>query len=145
MEDNGLKDDELWQRIAKIRQLFCDGKNTEFAAKIGKDTTYTSQLCNGSKPAGKKMLEIILDAFPEVRPAWLYLGEEPMYNTNMDINKKPQAIPKENYGIIVQHGGNGDTYNNHPDLMQVVLSQQKTIQELTEQNKILTQIIANKL
>ena len=29
--------------------------------------------------------------------------------------------------------------------MQLVIDQQKTIQELSEQNKVLTQIIANKL
>ncbi|MBR3783982.1 MAG: hypothetical protein IKJ78_05930 [Bacteroidales bacterium] len=143
---------ELWQRIAEIRQRICDGNNTNFAAKIGKNTTYTSQLCNGSKPAGKKMLEIILEAFPEVRPAWLHLGEGPMMKTD-EIDFSQHSMRKEhhsssptvNNGIVVQGDGGGNTYYSNSDLMQIVISQQKTILELTEQNKKLIDVLANKL
>jgi len=52
----------------------------------------------------------------------------------------------DNSGIIVQHGGGGDTYNNNQaELLELIKSQQQTIQELTEQNRLLTQIIASKL
>lgn len=80
--NNAPQNEEIWCRIAKIRQYFCNGNNIEFAAKIGKDPTYSSQLCSGSKNAGKKMLGTILSAFPEVRSAWLYLGEGEMLSTS---------------------------------------------------------------
>lgn len=82
MEQNDISNiDQLWQRIAKIRQYFCDGNNVLFATKISKDPTYTSQLCNGSKNAGSKILKEILNAFPEVRNAWLLTGDGQMLNT----------------------------------------------------------------
>ena len=70
--------DNFGQRITEIRQYFCEGKNTIFASKIGKDTTFASQLCSGSKLPGKGVLEEILDAFPEVSRPWLYFGEGEM-------------------------------------------------------------------
>ncbi|MBQ7735080.1 MAG: hypothetical protein IJT61_03980 [Bacteroidales bacterium] len=143
MESNELKDDELWQRIAKIRHLFCNGKNIEFAAKIGKDTTYTSQLCNGSKPAGKKMLEIILDAFPEVSRQWLYFGEGEMMVNDYQVNNQSNVtVGGDN---IVNGSTKTTAVAESRDLMEIIRSQQKTIQDLTEQNKKLTEIIANKL
>lgn len=76
------ENDEIWQRIAKIRQHFCDGNNILFAEKLGKDTTYTSQLCNGTKTSGKKILELILATFPSVSRGWLYFGEGGMLTSS---------------------------------------------------------------
>lgn len=73
---------EIWQRIAQIRLQFCNGNNTLFATQIGKKPSYTSQLCNGSKAAGKTILEEILSFFPEVSRAWLYFGEGEMLVEN---------------------------------------------------------------
>ncbi len=142
MDSSGKKTQEISSRIDQIRQYFCNGVNVDFAAKIGKDPTYTSQLCTGTKSIGNKIIEKILETFPEVSKTWLYLGEGEMLRTD---NSTQHNTVSDNKGIIVQHGGGGDIYNNHADLMQVVLSQQKTIQELTEQNKILTRLIADKL
>ena len=70
--------DSVGKRITKIRLDFCDGKNSVFAERIGKDTSYTSQICNGTKVPGKSVLEEILAAFPEVNRPWLYFGDGKM-------------------------------------------------------------------
>ena len=67
--------DSISKRISKIRQDFCDGKNTVFAERIGKDASYASQLCGGAKVPGRGVLEEILTVFPEVSRPWLYFGE----------------------------------------------------------------------
>lgn len=78
MDSNGKKTQEISSRIDQIRQYFCNGVNVDFAAKIGKDPTYTSQLCTGTKSIGNKNIEKILETFPEVSKTWLYLGEGDM-------------------------------------------------------------------
>lgn len=78
MDSNGKKTQEISSRIDQIRQYFCNGVNVDFAAKIGKDPTYTSQLCTGTKSIGNKIIEKILETFPEVSKTWLYLGEGDM-------------------------------------------------------------------
>lgn len=75
------KNSEIWQRIAQIRQYFCDGNNLDFAQRLGKEPTYTSQLCNGTKTTGKKLIELILATFPQVSRTWLILGEGEMLST----------------------------------------------------------------
>ena len=67
--------DSISKRISKIRQDFCDGKNTVFAERIGKDASYASQICGGAKVPGRGVLEEILTIFPEVSRPWLYFGE----------------------------------------------------------------------
>lgn len=69
------KIDSISKRISKIRQDFCDGKNTVFAERIGKDASYASQICVGAKVPGRGVLEEILTVFPEVSRPWLYFGE----------------------------------------------------------------------
>ena len=78
MDLNGKKTQEISSRIDQIRQYFCNGINVDFAAKIGKDPTYTSQLCTGTKSIGNKIIEKILETFPEVSKSWLYFGEGSM-------------------------------------------------------------------
>ena len=67
--------DSISKRISKIRQDFCEGKNTVFAERIGKDASYASQICGGAKVPGRGVLEEILTVFPEVSRPWLYFGE----------------------------------------------------------------------
>ena len=144
MAENNENSSKISDRIAKIRVNLCNNNNYLFAAKIDKSIQYASALCTGASKPGKKMMEEILSAFPEVSRAWLFFGEGNMLEAD---NSTQYGKIGENTGIIVQHGGGGDTYNNqiNSELMQIVKSQQQTIQELTEQNKILTQIIKEKI
>lgn len=132
------------KNIAKIREFCCNGNNMLFSEKLGVSLQYASSLCNGKERVTEKTLEKILTAFPEVSRAWLYFGEGNMLKSD---NSAQHGTFGENNGIIVQHGGGGDTYNNqsNAELIQLVVSQQKTIHELTEQNKILTQIIKERI
>lgn len=96
-------------RVNQIRLILCDGKNNEFAAKIGKKKQYASAICNGQKQAGKGTLEAILTAFPEVSRSWLYFGEGEMlladspscqslqaHTNNADINEEIAILRRDN-------------------------------------------------
>lgn len=78
-------------RVNQIRLILCDGKNDEFAAKIGKKKQYASAICNGQKQAGKGTLEAILTAFPNVSRSWLYFGEGEMLLTDSPSCQPTQA------------------------------------------------------
>ena len=128
MTKTGNDNDEISKRIDKIRQYFCDGVNIDFAAKIGKDPTYTSQLCNGTKSIGKKIIEKILETFPEVSRTWLYFGEGNMmarkirpYSATED--NTPSVVAEESsspYGHPVVHEDSRTIFNlnNHIELLQ---------------------------
>lgn len=65
-------------------------------------------------------------------------------NEHLRLENEALKSPSGGAGIIVQHDGGNNTYNNNTDLMQLVTSQQMEIRDLTEQNRRLTEIIANK-
>jgi len=83
--------DSISKRISKIRQDFCDGKNTVFAERIGKDASYASQICGGAKVPGRGVLEEILTVFPEVSRPWLYFGEGRMLVAEKSLLAKEDA------------------------------------------------------
>ena len=100
-----INNDEIGQRIDKIRQFYCGGYNVEFASQIGKDPTYTSQLCNGSKVAGKKILDKILETFPDVNRTWLYFGDGNMLSTptqEKNDNKSQEVAVVETLRDIIR-------------------------------------------
>ncbi|MBQ9547389.1 MAG: hypothetical protein IJU90_08910 [Bacteroidales bacterium] len=86
------KETEISQRICKIRELFCDGNNNQFAGLIGLSPQNASGICRGTKPAGKDTQDKILRAFPRINRAWLVLGEgdmlkpEPTISTDVITN-----------------------------------------------------------
>lgn len=65
-------------RIKKIRDKFCDGDNTKFAEMLGTSVQYASNICNEGKKVGSKVLDKILNIFPEVNAIWLKMGEGDM-------------------------------------------------------------------
>ena len=85
------KNGEIWKRIAQIRQYFCDGNNVIFAERLEKEPTYTSQLCNGTKATGEKILELILQKFPEVSRVWLFFGEGEMLSAGGGAEKAQRS------------------------------------------------------
>lgn len=95
MDLNGKKTQEISSRIDQIRQYFCNGINVDFAAKIGKDPTYTSQLCTGTKSIGNKIIEKILETFPEVSKSWLYFGEGSMLISDSTPAQPASAAPAD--------------------------------------------------
>lgn len=71
---NGENKTEISQRIAEIKTFFCNGNNGEFAQKLGVTEQYASNISNGTKSTGQKLLDKILEVFPEVSKSWLYFG-----------------------------------------------------------------------
>ena len=83
----------------------------------------------------------ILITYPELSADWLLLEKgEMLRKSAQKTNSFPdkELSPVENHGVYIHHGGANDTYNVNPELMQVVRSQQQTIQDLTSTIKILT-------
>ena len=101
------KNGEIWKRIAQIRQYFCDGNNVIFAERLGKEPTYTSQLCNGTKATGKKILGLILQKFPDVSRVWLFFGDGEMLSAGGDAAKGQRsngepAVPLSLYADAIR-------------------------------------------
>lgn len=70
--------DTIARRIRQIRHELCHNDNTEFARHIGKSRQHASALCSGKSAAGRRSLDLILQAFPNVNPEWLLLGNGTM-------------------------------------------------------------------
>lgn len=133
--NSGSQKCELWQRIAQIRLHFCDGNNTLFATQIGKKASYTSQICNGSKAAGKTVLEEILSFFPTVSRAWLYFGEGDMLVENMG-----SAGVAVNNGTMSNSGTIAGTMNaSSPDLEALIHTVAQLSDTLRSQSDTLNQ------
>ena len=95
---------QLNERIEKIREVCCGGSNTIFAQKLNRSTQYASNITKPGKNVGQKVLDDILQAFPDVNDVWLKLGKGEMLNvpseyTNtksyiMTINERIKEIRK---------------------------------------------------
>ena len=82
MEANNDKNKtKISQRIAEIKTIFCDGNNKKFAEMLGITEQYASNISNGTKYTGQKILDKILVTFPQVSRTWLILGEGQMLST----------------------------------------------------------------
>ena len=127
--ENDKEINNLSKRIAKIRFIFCENNNLLFSEKLGKNPALTSQICNGSKMAGKKFLETILEQFPEVSRNWLYFGDEPMIKTD----NRGDFIGNTAGGDILGNGASKSIIDesDYKKLVECVISQQKTIEKLT--------------
>lgn len=129
--------------VSKIQDKY--GINSaNFARIIGKNPTYVNDVKKGkTRRISDEIADKIIEQWPELSRIWLLTGEGSMLRQD---NSSQSGSVGDNTGIIVQHGGGGDTYNNNQaDLLELIKSQQRTIQALTEQNKVLTEIIKNRL
>jgi transcriptional regulator with XRE-family HTH domain len=98
------KKTELSIRITRIRKVFCNGDNREFAKELGLSEQVASSICTGNKPAGEGTLNKILKAFPRVNKVWLFLGEGEMLRPEPSISSeqiKNAAIGNNVSGDIV--------------------------------------------
>ena len=77
-------------RINLIRKNFCNGSNIEFSEILEVSTQYASNICKPGKNVGDKVLNKILEKFPEINPVWLKLGIGPMLNS--EITKDAKAL-----------------------------------------------------
>lgn len=93
------KNKDLGVRISKIRDVFCNGKNREFAQMVGISEQNASSYCSGSTAIGDTVIERILVAFPRINKVWLVLGDgemlKPEQNIPNDMNQTKTIIEKE--------------------------------------------------
>lgn len=83
-------------RIAKIRLKMCEGDNRIFAEKLGISVQHASNICN-NESVGKRVMQNILVAFPNVSREWLLTGEGRMTVVNIeDDTDNIEAISESN-------------------------------------------------
>ncbi len=128
-----IKKSELNQRICQIRQVFFDDSNRDFATKIGESEQNLSNICSPEAPrnASLTIIKKILINIPTVNARWLITGEGEIVSS--DTNSQ---VAGDNNGVIVQRGGNGNTYSNGGDssaLLNIIGEQQDTINRQSEQ------------
>lgn len=83
----------IGERISEIRKEFCNGKNKEFAAKLGITEQNSSSYCKGRIKVGNRTINRILRTFPQVNRRWLMFGEGEMVS-----NGSRKIIPSEKTG-----------------------------------------------
>lgn len=140
MEENTQKSSILADRIKQIRTHFCSNSNTYFAQKINRSAHFASQLCTGKSNPGSKMLDTILQAFPEVSRTWLYFGEGEMLKAEV-VNT---ANGNTNSSIV-----QGKTVTTAPEGLETLIStnakQADTIARQSAQIDRLLAILEQKL
>lgn len=91
------------EKISKIREVICNGDNSEFAARLGVSTQYASNICKNGKNVGEKQKQHILDVFPDISRSWLLADEGSMLKdlpgcTNSEnTNQKSDDMIHDNF------------------------------------------------
>lgn len=127
--------------VSKIQEKY--GINSaNFARIIGANPTYVNDVKKGkTKRISDKIADKIIEQWPELSKVWLLTGEEPMLRTETQHNEQQNvSIGGDN----IVNGSSKTTSEGLLAVMELVMSQQKTIQDLTEQNKMLTRMIAER-
>lgn len=143
METNDIKNENFSSAllvVSKIKEKY--GVNSaEFARIIGKNPTYVNDIKKGkTRRISDDVAGKIIEHWPELSKTWILTGVGDMKTSNIgDIHDNNVG------GDLLGNGATKVDGKDNSELWEVIRSQQKTIQELTEQNKMLTQIIANKL
>lgn len=73
-----MRKNELSERLHRVREELCGGSNKDFAERLGVSPQYASAICTGHARPKAETLERLLEAFPQVRRAWLLQGEGEM-------------------------------------------------------------------
>ena len=114
----------------------------EFAKNLEINADELYNLNSGRKVNFSQELRAkIIKKYEQIDPVWLLTGEEPMLRTEIQHNEQQNvSIGGDN----IVNGSSKTTSEGLLAVMELVMSQQKTIQDLTEQNKMLTRMIAER-
>lgn len=90
------------KRIYRIRGIFANGENKEFARLLGKKQNQTANWVRENASVGASVVELLLKTFPEVRREWLVLGQEPMLKSGTVVEEpsQPYNCGREKQKII---------------------------------------------
>lgn len=69
---------DIKDRLAALIAYKCDGRTSDFAARLGWSKQYLNKLLNGNGGIGLTPVTTLLAAFPDLSARWLILGEGPM-------------------------------------------------------------------
>lgn len=117
-------------RIKQVRDKFCNGDNAEFAKILGTSKQYASNISNEGKSVGGKILDKLLNLFPEVNPIWLKMGEGEMLKTG-NINVKGDGNIS-NTGVI-----DGNITNDPQNLLEEIRKLKDEVEQLKKDKAIL--------
>ena len=129
------------EKMIKILQ-FLQMNIAEFAKNLEINADELYNLNSGRKVNFSQELRAkIIKKYEQIDPVWLLTGEEPMLRTEIQHNEQQNvSIGGDN----IVNGSSKTTSEGLLAVMELVMSQQKTIQDLTEQNKMLTRMIAER-
>lgn len=133
------KNKEINRRITQIKAHFCDGNNKKFAERLQCTEQYASNICNGTKAVGVKLLEKILDIFPDVSKSWLFTGEGGMLMDGSPGGNQQRAVTVGGDNIV--GGSSKNTAEGLDRLFDAVARLVETNAQLVETNAQLAALV----
>lgn len=124
---------KMAERLRLVRTYFFDDDNKRFAQVLGVEYSNASKLVAGVSMPRQSTIANLLKATPELSPDWLLNGNGNMTRSTISIGNNSGNVAGVN---------NGTQQVSHMD--ELVLSQQRTIEQLTNTNAQLAALLANK-
>lgn len=116
-----MKNETIFDRIAQIVEIECDGVPAKFAKMIGsKDQTVRNIVVNRRSYPGYEMLLKIIQSIDWLNPDWLITGRGDMRKSTIE-NAGELSEPGVLYGADINR-----------QLINIIDSQQRTIENLTK-------------
>lgn len=124
---------KICNRLRLIRSVFFGDDNYKFAEALGIHHSNASKLINGVSEPSHKTLSNLIANTPNLSPDWAVSGVGSIYRGNINIESNSGNVAGIN---------NGTQQVSHMD--ELVMSQQRTIEQLTNTNAQLAALLANK-
>lgn len=122
-----MEDGTIFDRISQIIEIESNGVLAQFAKKIGsKDQTVRNIVVNRRSYPGYEILLKIIQSIDWLNPDWLITGRGEMRRENIKTDQMI-AEPKPYYETDINR-----------KLIDIIDSQQRTIENLTKSVKVLT-------
>ncbi len=119
-----MKNETIFDRIAQIIEIECNGIPAQFARKIGsKDQTVRNIVVNRRSYPGYEMILKIIQSIDWLNPDWLITGRGEMRKGNVE-NDQLVTEPESHYETDITR-----------QLINIIDSQQRTIENLTKYKK----------
>lgn len=128
-----------FQRLEKVMQCKQIPSFAEFSRLIGAKTPQIfTAIKSGKNKISRALAVSIHDVFPDISVSWLLTGEGGMYIDNHgDIHDNKVG------GDLLGNGAIKNDPAEIADLTTIIMSQQRSIERLIEQNALLTEMLKN--
>ena len=126
------------QKSAKVRvNMICCHLGIQIQKLASELGLERQTLYNIKNEISEYVARKIVEKYPQFRYDWVFSG-----SGDMLVSGNP-SIHAENSAVAVNNSTATNNTMPSSDLMELVKSQQRTIENLTEQNKLLTQLVAS--